>query len=196
MTRNTAGRHLATIALAASFLTAAAAAAGPVPAGERTPVDVRRTTLVVHDVDRELAFWRDALGLKVVYDKVIDQPLDGADAKGAKRSLRLVLLRANDDFIGGIGLMQYISPPRPARPPGEGSPMVGDVIVVVNATDLDSRWDLVKSVAGVQVLSAPAMVEYPTPGGKTIPVTVAMVRDPEGYFVELDQVLDRPAKKD
>ena len=74
--------------------------------------------------------------------------------------------------------------------------MVGDVIVVVNATDLDSRWDLVKSVTGVQVLSAPAMVEYPTPGGETIPVTVAMVRDPEGYFVELDQVVDRPAKND
>lgn len=84
MTRQTAGWRLATVVLAASFLAAAGAAAGPVPAGERTPVDVRRTTLIVHDVDRELAFWRDALGLTVVYDKVIDQPLDGADAKGGE----------------------------------------------------------------------------------------------------------------
>ena len=35
-----------------------AAPAGPVPAAERIPVDIRRTTLVVRDIDKSLAFYR------------------------------------------------------------------------------------------------------------------------------------------
>ncbi len=193
MTRHTRGRRLASLVLIATALATGLAGAQPVSPGDRIPVDVRRTTLVVRDIDHELSFWRDALGLQVVYDRVLEQPLDGADPKGPKRKLRLVLLRANDDFVGQVGLMQYISPKRPARPPGEDRPVVGDVILVLNAADLDTRWDMVKSVAGVTVLSAPSMVEYPAPGGGTIPVMVSMLRDPEGYFVELDQIMDKTA---
>jgi len=179
------------------FLTTAMAAgtalAGPVPDGERIPVDVRRTTLVVHDIERSLPFWRDALGLKVVYDQVIERPLDPARPEAGKRSLRLVLLRANDSFIGAVGLLEYLSPRRPERPAGEDRPIVGDFIMVVNAADLDTRWGQVKAVPGVRVLSEPSLVEYPAPDGGTIPVMVSMVRDPDGYFIELNQILGRPA---
>lgn len=167
--------------------------ADPVPVGERIPVDVRRTTLVVKDIERSLPFWRDALGLTVVYDQMIERPLDPEKPEGAKRSLRLVLMRANDTFIGAIGLLEYVSPRRPERAPGEDRPIVGDFIMVVNATDLDTRWEGVRSVPGVRVLSEPSLVEYPAPGGGVIPVMVSMVRDPDGYFVELNQILGKPA---
>lgn len=167
--------------------------AAPVPDDDRIPVDVRRTTLVVRDIERSLPFWRDALGLTVVYDQVIERPLDPEKPEGARRSLRLVLMRANDTFIGAIGLLEYVSPRRPERVPGEDRPIVGDFIMVVNATDLDTRWDSVRSVPGVKVLSEPSLVEYPAPGGGVIPVMVSMVRDPDGYFVELNQILGKPA---
>jgi hypothetical protein len=73
------------------------ALAAPVPEGERIPVDLRRTTLVVRDIDRSLPLYRDALGLKVIYDQIISG------------TTRLVLLRANDDFIGVLGLMQRLN---------------------------------------------------------------------------------------
>ena len=183
----------AVVLLLAGMVTAAAAMAGPVAAGERIPVDVRRTTLIVRDIERSLPFWRDALGLNVVYDEVIERPANPDDPAGARRSLRLVLMRANDTFVGAVGLLEYTSPRRPERVAGEDRPIVGDIIVVVNATDLDSRWPRVKAVPGVKVLSEPSRVEYPAPGGGVIPVMVSMVRDPDGYFVELNQILGKPA---
>jgi len=167
--------------------------AAPVPDGDKGPVDVRRTTFVVQDIERSLPFWRDALGLAVVYDQMIERPLDAEKPDGAKRSLRLVLLRANDTFIGAVGLLEYVSPRRPQRAPGEDRPIVGDFIMVVNAADLDTRWERVRSVPGVQVLSEPSLVEYPAPEGGVIPVMVSMVRDPDGHFIELNQILGKPA---
>lgn len=179
--------------LVAGLLLGSPLKAAPVPDEDRVPVDIRRTTLVVKDIERSLPFWRDALGLTVVYDQMIERPLDPDKPEGAKRSLRLVLMRANDTFIGAIGLLEYVSPRRPERSPGEDRPIVGDFIMVVNATDLDTRWESVRSVPGVKVLSEPSLVEYPAPGGGVIPVMVSMVRDPDGYFVELNQILGKPA---
>lgn len=189
-------RFLALAALACAVLAAPAlpAATEPLPTDERIPVDVRRTTLIVRDIERSLPFWRDALGLAVVYDEMIERPLDPERPDGEKRSLRLVLMRANDSFIGAVGLLEYVSPRRPERVAGEDRPIVGDFIMVVNAKDLDTRWDKVRSVPGVRVLSEPSRVEYPAPGGDgVIPVMVSMVRDPDGYFVELNQILGTPA---
>ena len=179
--------------LALAAIVAGSLQAGPVPEAERTPVDVRRTTLVVKDIERSLPFWRDALGLSVVYDQMIERPLDPEKLGGGRRSLRLVLLRANDTFVGAIGLLEYVSPRRPERVPGEDRPIVGDFILVANAADLDARWERVKAVPGVRVMSEPSLIEYPAPDGGVIPVMVSMVRDPDGYFVELNQILGKPA---
>ena len=161
--------------------------AQPVPEKERTPVDVRRTTLVVRDIDRSLALYRDALGLNVVYD----QKIGGADG------VRLVLLRANDEFIGALGLMQRLSADERAR--ASSRPVVhekaraGQVILVINANDLDQRFPRVKQTEGVKVSEEPHRVEYPGATGGTIPVMVSMIWDADGYFVELNQILGRPA---
>lgn len=193
MRRSTSPRLAVLVLLAAACAVAGTAVAEPVPDAERIPVDVRRTTLIVRDIDRSLPFWRDALGLAVVYDQVIERPLDPEKPEAGKRSLRLVLLRANDTFVGAVGLLEYVSPRRPERAAGEDRPIVGDFIMVVNAADLDARWERVRAVPGVEVLSEPSLVEYPAPGGGVIPVMVSMVRDPDGYFIELNQILGKPA---
>lgn len=182
---------LSTLAVAVAVI--APAAAAPVADELRGPVDVRRTTLIVRDIERSLPFWRDALGLTVVYDEVIERPGRPEDPPGTKRSLRLVLMRANDTFIGAVGLLEYISPRRPDPGMGEDRAGIGDFIMVVNAADLDARWERVKAVPGVKVISEPERIEYPAPGGGVIPVMVTMVRDPDGYFVELNQILGKPA---
>ena len=185
---------LRALALAASLASAAflpvRLAAAPVPEAERGPVDVRRTTLVVRDVDRALAFYRDALGLKVVYDQVITRPPREDDALKSERRMRLALLRANDDFVGVIGLLEYTSPRLP-EPPGETArPGIGDVIMVINAADLDQRFERVRTTPGVRVATEPYLTSYPAPDGKgSIAVRFSAVWDPDGYFVELNQLL-------
>jgi catechol 2,3-dioxygenase-like lactoylglutathione lyase family enzyme len=180
-------RHPACGLLAAAVCVLATAGPGlaqPVPESERIPVDVRRTTLLVRDIDRSLAFWRDALGLTVIYDQVLGKPPD---------TTRLVLLRDNDRFVGNIGLMRRSSDPQ-GVPVQYERPTTGQVILVVNAKDLETRLDRVKAVPGVRIRSGPERIEYPAPGGEgTIPVLVTYMWDPDGYFVEVNKILGTPA---
>ena len=61
---------------------------------------------------------------------------------------------------------------------------------MINAQDLDKRFERVRSTPGVQVASEPQLTQYPSPDGKgTIPVRVSAVWDPDGYFIELNQLL-------
>lgn len=160
------------------------AAAQPVPESERIPVDVRRTTLIVRDVDRSLAFWRDGLGLTVVYDRVLGT---------APNTTRLVLLRGNDQFIGAIGLMRRSSDPV-GVPVEYERPTTGEIIFVVNATDQETRLETVRKVPGVKIAGEPTRIEYPSPDGKgVIPVMVTYLWDPDGYYVELNKILGTPA---
>ena len=176
--------RLLPLALAVVLLPAWPAAAQPVAEADRIPVDVRRTTLLVRDMDRALAFWRDALGLRVVYDQVIGQPPD---------TIHLVLLRANDQFIGNIGLMRRASDPAGVPVKYERA-TTGQPIIVVNAKDLETRIEKIKAVPGVRIQSGPQRIDYPSPDGKgTIPVLATFLWDPDGFFVEVKKTRGPPA---
>ncbi|OYX33700.1 MAG: hypothetical protein B7Z01_08070 [Brevundimonas subvibrioides] len=128
-----------------------------VPADQRVPLDFRRTTLVVRDMEASLAFYR-AIGLVPIYDNIIRTPRDAPTDAAAERSLRLVFLRANDDYIGIIGLMEYAKPerePRPARAEDDRILHPGDI------------YD----------------------GASVIRVNFSSVYDPDGHYIELNQVL-------
>lgn len=178
--------------LAAAILAAlpVAAAAAPVPEAERVAVDLRRTTLVVRDMEASLRFYRDALGLKVTYDHVIRTPRDAKDDASAERALRLVLMRANDDYVGQIGLMQYTKPVRTPRPERTGDLSPGDIVLVFNTKGLQAKFDKVKAL-GAKVDEAPHPTSYPSYDGKSvIRVTFSSFWDPDGHYVELNEVLD------
>lgn len=184
--------RLAWVAACAAFAFAFAtlpAPAAPVSPTQRGPVDVRRVTLLVRDVDRSLRLYRDALGLTVVYDQLIGAG-KGADGKPTPATIRLVLLRANDDFVGLIGLMQRLDetpPAAPARAPTDKA-HAGQPILVINAADLEARFARIAGVPGVTVATRPTPVEYPAPGGGTIPVLFSSIWDPDGFFVEINQL--------
>lgn len=195
------GSHARLRRAAGAWLLAGVAALGagvraaPVPDAERIPVDVRRTTLVVRDIDKSLPLYRDALGLKVIYDEKIGGGTD-KDGKPTPPSVRLVLLRANDDFVGVLGLMQRLNPATKPPPPAFQKAQAGQVILVINVADLDTRFARVKATPGVTVAEEPSPIEYPAPGGKgRIPVLFSAVWDPDGNFIELNKILGTPAGK-
>ncbi len=167
------------------------AGAAPVPEAERIPIDIRRTTLLVRDIERSLPVYRDALGLTVIYDEQLG---GGTDAEGNRRppTTRLVLLRANDTFIGALGLMQRLDI-EPPPPPENRRAMPGDVILVINALDLEERFERIAGTPGVTVATAPTRVEYPAPDGGVIPVLFSAFWDPDGYFIEVNRILGTPA---
>ena len=168
-----------------------AARAEPVPAAERTPVDIRRTTFVVRDIDKSLALYRDALGLKLIYDQLIGGGVD-KDGKAIAPSVRLVLLRANDTFIGALGLMQRLNT-TPAPEPVFAKAGPGQMIMVINVADLDTRWPKIEAAPFIKVETAPTRIDYPQAGGGVIPVLFSAVWDPDGNYIELNKLLGAPA---
>jgi catechol 2,3-dioxygenase-like lactoylglutathione lyase family enzyme len=182
------------LCLAAGLMLALAMPAGaaPVAEDERIPVDIRRTTLLVRDIERSLPVYRDALGLTVIYDQLLGAGTDEA-GHPTPPTTRLVLLRANDTFIGALGLMQRLNLVEPPPPAENRRAMPGDVILVINATDLEARFPMIEATPGVTIATPPTRVEYPAPDGGVIPVLFSAFWDPDGYFIEVNRILGTPA---
>ena len=162
----------------------------PVADDARVPIDLRRTTLIVRDIERSLAFYRDALGLAVIYDQPIRTPRDAPSDDEAERASRLVFLRANDDFVGIIGLLEYKKPVKPAPHQGDEPFSTGSIVLLFNAQDLEATFTRARAVTGVRVLTEPVRVEYPSYDGTgKIPVMFSALTDPDGFVVELNQLL-------
>lgn len=164
--------------------------AAPVPDAERVSIDLRRTTLIVRDMENSLRFYRDALGLKVVYDNIIRTPRTATSDEAARRSLRLVFVQANDDFIGLIGLIEYRKPRKPPPVVVPEAFSIGSNVLLFNARDLDATFAKARAVPGVTVIEEPVETTYPGYDGKPpIPVRVSTLRDPDGFTIELNQLL-------
>lgn len=154
---------------------------------ERLPIDLRRTTLIVRDLDRSLVLYRDALGMQVQYDQMLTSPnLGRAGGDGVNRS-RLVLLRANDGFIGMLGLWQFLDGPADPPPPAPTF-HAGDIVLLFNAADLEARLPRAAAVPGVKVLGEPKPRIYPSATGD-IEVIVSMLVDPGGHILELNRLV-------
>lgn len=185
-------RSLFAAALALVVAAGSGAARGaPVSEADRTPVDLRRTTLVVGSIDRSLAFYRDALGMVVTYDHLILTPRDAAGVEAAERASRLVFLRANDNYIGVLGLIQYLKPDRGSINIRDKTFHRGTAILVVNHQDARAAFERARAVDGANVLWEPGETEYPSYDGEgTIRVLTSGLQDPDGFVIEVNQVLE------
>ena len=161
------------------------------------PLDLRRTTLVVRDIETSLAFYRDALGMTVEYDQELTSPglSMRAGADGANRS-RLVLLKANDGFIGMLGLWQFLDQTeQDLAAPDAADFTPGEIVLLFNAENLEEVFPKAAAVSGVEVIGEPKLRAYPSPQGD-IEVMVSMLVDPDGHTVELNKLISDPRRKD
>ena len=149
-----AATWLGTLAL----LGASVAAAAPVPEDERVPLDLRRTTLVVGDMERSLAFYRDALGMTVTYDNWVLTPRDAASPEEADVARRLVFLQANDDYVGVLGLLQYTKPLKPVVELKDTAFHQGTAVLIFNLEELDEVFARASAIEGVNVVTEPQLV--------------------------------------
>lgn len=163
--------------------------AAPVADENRVPLDLRRTTLIVSDIDKSLAFYRDALGMVVTYDNMVNTPRD-ASIEDAERARRLVFLRANDDYIGVLGLLQYLKPVKEAVDVAEKAFEPGTTVMVFNHADVRGAFERARLVEGAKVLYEPTETSYPSYDGKSkIHVLVSVLQDPDGFTLEVNEVL-------
>lgn len=155
---------------------------------QRTAIDFRRTTLIVANIDRSLAFYRDALGMVVTYDRLIITPR-GASQEDADFVRRLVFLRANDDYVGIIGLMEYVKPKNPRVDLAGKAFRDGTSVLVFTTETLEKSLAKARELPGVVVLDEPALVTYPSYAGERVTrVLVSALQDPDGFTVELNEL--------
>jgi catechol 2,3-dioxygenase-like lactoylglutathione lyase family enzyme len=168
---------------------ASVALSAPVPEDERVPLDLRRTTLVVGDMERSLAFYRDALGMTVTYDNWVLTPRHAASPEEADVARRLVFLQANDNYVGVLGLLQYTRPLKPVVDLRGTAFHQGTAVLIFNLERLDEAFARASAIEGVTVVSEPELVTYPSYDGTgTISVKVSTVQDPDGFTIELNQL--------
>jgi catechol 2,3-dioxygenase-like lactoylglutathione lyase family enzyme len=186
----------AALAQSASTATAEAAAKPADPTRietppDRVPIDIRRTTIIVRDIDRSLALYRDILGMKVNYDDTMSVSSPGFTQGGKPRPIRLVLLNANDPWIGWIGLLQYTdAPDRPrVRQPRHLGP--GSHIIVTAVADAKAVCERATSAPGVRMVSPLKESTYPprTPGAAPIRVLGCQFWDADGAYLEVNQTI-------
>lgn len=160
----------------------------PVPEQDRVGIDFRRTTLVVRDIDTSLKLYRDVLGMKVIYDQMIRTPAGKPDNE-TDRIRRLVFLRANDTYIGVLGLLEY-QKPRKEQPINRLAFEPGTSVQLFATTDLPAKFEAAQQVPGVEAMTAPRIVHYPNYDGTgTIPVRVSIISDPDGFVLEINEPL-------
>jgi catechol 2,3-dioxygenase-like lactoylglutathione lyase family enzyme len=147
---------------------------------------LKRTTLIVRDLARSLAFYRDGLGMTVWYDDEVVLSGRGLAAGQPGDRTRLVILKAQDPVIGMLGLLQWVEPVLPP-PAAERTRLgIGDVVFVMQTDDVAGvRQRLV--ALGARIFAEPHPFEVRGADGQVARMTSLSVWDPDGYFIELNQ---------
>jgi catechol 2,3-dioxygenase-like lactoylglutathione lyase family enzyme len=141
---------------------------------------IHHTGLTVADLDRSLRFWRDAMGMEVVFE----QEKAGGYLEAIVGEPGAHVLMAHLAFGGEgprIELFQYLAPSggqhlsRPAD--------VGFAHVCVACDDLDERLERLIAAGGTP-FSKPVEVDTGVnKGGRSV-----YLRDPDGHVVELERL--------
>ena len=158
---------------------------------QRAPVDFRRATMLVNDIETPLRIYRDILGMRVYYDQQLTISGDGLPAGEPGAKARLVMLQANHPWVGMLGIVQYLDPPLPPPPPRQRRLGIGDAVFLMNCDDVRAVHLQLREVQGLFVHSEPRVREFPKPGGGRFRLLGMSFFDPNGYFVELSEWLSR-----
>lgn len=165
--------------------------AAPDASTQKFPTDLRRTSLIVSDIDESLKLYRDVLGFKVNYDAEVTMSGTALPAGEPGSKARLVLVSTNDPWVGWIGLLQWLDPKLEAPTPRTRMG-VGDALLVFNTEKVDEHCAAVAKLPGVNMTAPASNTTYPgRAGGTPIVVRTCYLFDRDGYFMELNKILDR-----
>ncbi len=146
---------------------------------------VRRTTLIVHDIDASIRFYRDVLGFEVWLEnrgKVGPSSLP-ADVPAGSPS-RFAIMKGRHPWVGMVGLLQYGEPrPLPIRPQ---TLHPGDTVLMLETTDLQGAWARMQRT-GTPILRPPETSEVTGAGGARWSATFLFAFDPDGHVLEINE---------
>jgi catechol 2,3-dioxygenase-like lactoylglutathione lyase family enzyme len=172
--------------VAAAALTVLAVPALPALADSVVPESVvRRTTLIVGNIESSIEFYRDVIGMELWLDlpgTVGDQSLPSEAPPGAPS--RFVIMKGRDPWIGMIGLLQYGESETPAGPPAALVP--GDAVLMMETADLDGIWARMQK-SGTSIFRAPKASQVTGADGRRWSARFLFAFDPDGRMLEINE---------
>ena len=143
---------------------------------------ISHTGLVVQDLDKQVAFYRDVIGLRILNEKSLVAPPTGdhTGIPGARR--RLVFLgSAPDEHM--LELVYYRDPLSPKGDPPERHQINGMHLCF----EIENLQTVYKDLSekGVRFLTPPRIIDSPEKG----PVCLCYGQDPEGNWLEFIEEL-------
>jgi catechol 2,3-dioxygenase-like lactoylglutathione lyase family enzyme len=153
-----------------------------------------RSTLIVADVDRAIAFY-DQLGFRVESDRGGPRKPDSPfPLASASKTFRLVILQSADPQGGKLGLLSFGEPEPPVLVPARERLGIGDVVLVVSHPDAVALFDVLRQSGARLVEPEPVAYEMKRPDGSTGRGRLFHVFDPDGRLVEvMAPAMDAPA---
>lgn len=159
---------------------------------KKVPTDFRRVTMMVSHMESALTIYRDILGMEAYYDQEVEVAVPGAPSGAARTPARLVILKCNDPYIGMLGLMKLLDGSEPVRPPRpDGAPLgPGEAVFVMQHENVEVAYEKLREVEGVRIVNKPEVSDFKRSDGGVMHIEGLRFFDPNGYFIDLNQVVE------
>jgi catechol 2,3-dioxygenase-like lactoylglutathione lyase family enzyme len=146
-------------------------------------VVLRRATLLVHDVDASVAFYRDVLGFTVWLrrDGTSGGDLPTGDPIGTQS--RFVIMKGRDPWLGMIGLLQYGAAKKAPKKESIGP---GDVVLMIETNEIAKIHERLKT-GGHPIVREPRSSDITYGDGSKATATFLFCFDPDGHVLELNE---------
>ena len=181
--------YIATLAVLTALSAAISAALPAIRAAEAATSVVRRTTLLVSDVEASVAFY-EKLGFTPWLKTGGERDPERATAlplNGKPRRSSFTIMAGRDPWIAMIGLLQYDKPDLARTREITDRIGVGDAVIMIETDDLDGVY------RDLQAMNTPMLQppqEAVTESADRIKrVKNMFFRDPDGWVIEMSQVL-------
>jgi catechol 2,3-dioxygenase-like lactoylglutathione lyase family enzyme len=149
---------------------------------------VKRTTLIVRDIEASSKWYEEILDMSLYYDDTITLSGQGLAAGKKGDVTHLKIYKCSDPVIGMIGLLQWLDPELPAPEKIPTKVDYGNPTFVVDTDNVDEVYK--KALAlGTHIHSEPHEWSVRGADGNMINFITLSVFDPDGYFYEINQRL-------
>ena len=149
---------------------------------------VKRTTLIVRDIEVSSKWYEEVLGMSLYYDDTITLGGKGMAAGKKGDITHLKIYKCSDPVIGMIGLLQWIDPELPAPEEIPTKVDYGNPTFVVDTNNVDEVYKKALTL-GTHIHSEPHEWSVRGADGNMINFITLSVFDPDGYFYEINQRL-------
>jgi len=179
-------KRVALAAATAGLLTAGGVALAQTPPPSPAPAPgtvLRRATLLVHDIEKSVAFYRDVIGLSVWLENKGKSGGDLPTGDPIGTPSHFVIMKGRDPWLGMVGLLQYgekkTAPKKDIIGPG-------DAVLMMETSDLEGIHERLKK-AGYRIVREPRTSEITFGDGSRGLATFLFCMDPDGHVLEINQ---------